>query len=172
MLTGDVLEAAKAAGKLVPARAIVPWAAEPRAFLMCKPLCDAIETARLSPDPLVIKRWAQLEADISHFIEEGYITEDRMKQLEPYEYEHWELRSLRPRSSLRVFGRSAAPDVFIGTHVVERPPLGEKWSVRWEIEKLNCEEYWNDAGLGMPFSGSAYEDYITENASRRVRVQR
>lgn len=170
MLTGDAIQAAKAAGKLIPARPIVPWAGEPRAFLMCEPLDDAIKAARMSNSQVVIKRWSQLEADIGYFIEGGYITDDRIKQLDPYKYEHWELRSLRPRPSLRVFGRFAEPDVFIGTHVVERPILGEKWSLNWKLEKLSCEQHWNAAGLGEPFVGKAYEDYITENASRRLGV--
>jgi hypothetical protein len=170
MLTPDLIEAAKAAGKLIPARPTAPWAGERRAFLMCKPLWVAIEIGRRSREERAIKRWAQLEADIGYFVEGGYITEDRIKQLEPYKYEHWELRSLKPRPSLRVFGRFAEPDVFIGTHVVERPPLGVKWSINWEIEKLYCEDYWYAAGLQTPFSANDYEEYITENASRKLKV--
>lgn len=113
----------------------MPWAEQRRAFLMCRPLTQEIEAARQSTDERAFKRWAQLEADIGYLIEGGYITEDRLKQLEPFRYEHWELRSLQPRPSLRVFGRFAMPDVFVGTHVRERPRLGAKWSLNWELEK-------------------------------------
>jgi hypothetical protein len=170
MLIDDAIEAAKASGALVPARPVAPWVGEPRAFLMCRPLREAIEAARQSGDEKVIRRWAQLEADIGHFVGGGYVTDDLLKQLEPEKYEHWELISRRPKPSLRVFGRFAEPDVFVGTHVVPRGGLGGMWSPQFEHEKLVCEDHWRDAGLPEPFRGTRYEDYITDNASRRVRV--
>ena len=114
---------------------------------MCLPLYQAIQAGKRSADEKVLKRWAQLEADIGFFVEGGFVTKDRLKQLKPYKYEHWELRSLQPRPSLRVFGRFVRPDVFVGTHVTERPPLGEKWSLNWEMEKLACEDHWKAAGM-------------------------
>jgi hypothetical protein len=170
MLTEDLIRAAKAAGKLIAAKPTVPWAGEPRVFLMCLPLYQAIEAGKRSADEKVLRRWAQLEADIGFFVEGGFITEDRLKQLEPYKYEHWALRSLQPRPSLRVFGRFAEPDVFVGTHVTERPALGQKWSIDWEMEKLACEGHWEAAGLGNPFSANTYEAYITENARSQWEV--
>jgi hypothetical protein len=155
---------------LTPAKPTVLWAEQRRAFLMCRPLTQAIAAARQSTDERTIKRWAQLEADIGYFIEGGYITEDRLKQLEPFRYEHWELRSLQPRPSLRVFGRFAMPDVFVGTHVCERPRLGAKWSLNWELEKLACEEHWQAAGLPDPFHADTYEVYLTDNASLRLGI--
>jgi hypothetical protein len=172
MLTKECIEAAVAAGALTPARPTVPWAGQRRLFLMCRPLRQAIVAARQSTDERTIKRWAQLEADIGYFIEGGYITGDRLKQLQPFQYEHWELRSLQPRPSLRVFGRFAMPDVFVGTHVCERPRLGAKWSLSWELEKLACEEHWEAAGLPDPFHADTYEAYVTDNASRRLGVPR
>jgi hypothetical protein len=133
MLTKECIEAAVAAGALTPARPTVPWAGQRRLFLMCRPLRQAIVAARQSTDERTIKRWAQLEADIGYFIEGGYITGDRLKQLQPFQYEHWELRSLQPRPSLRVFGRFAMPDAFVGTHVCERPRLGAKMVIELGI---------------------------------------
>jgi hypothetical protein len=98
------------------------------------------------------------------------MTEKILKQLKPEKYEHWELISRRPRPSLRVFGRFAKPNVFIGTHVQPRHGMGGMWSPAFEHEKLVCEDYWRDAGLPEPFRGAKYEDYITENASRMLRV--
>ena len=95
-----------------------------------------------------------------------YESEGRVKK-----FEHWELRSVRPRPSLRLFGRFAEPNVFVGTHIVERAPLGAKWSQSWEIEKLICEDEWKQAmGNARPFQSDTYEDYITENSSRCPRV--
>lgn len=163
------------AGLLMAAKPSVPWAAEPRAFLMCVPLQTAIEAGRADPDPKLRNRWARLEASISYFIEGLYVTDHLMKQLEPQKFEHWELKSRKPRPSLRVFGRFAKPDIFIGTHVVPRPLLRGMWSPEYEHEKLVCEDHWSQAGLPPPFSDRPrfrYEAYITGNASRKIKVPR
>ncbi len=164
----DEIEAAKSSGALVCACPLVPWEGEPRVFLMSQELRDEIAAGRRNPNEYM--RWAKLEADIGHFVAGGYINWQLLKWLDPKKYEHWELRSVRPRPSLRVFGRFALPDVFVGTHVVARSPLGGKWSVEWEIEKLRCEDVWNKSFVSSPFTGETYEHYITDNASREVRI--
>jgi hypothetical protein len=147
MLIDSLIKAAIAATELRPARATANWMAEPRAFLMCKPLYQAIDAGRAAPDEKVRKRWAQLEADIGHFVEGGLVTEKIIKQLKDGKYEHWELVSRRPGPSLRVFGRFAKPDVFIGTHVKPRKGMGGMWSAQFEHEKLVCEDHWKMCGL-------------------------
>lgn len=118
-----------------------------------------------------VGRWEKLEADISFFVEGGLINRSLIKQLKPKKYEHWTLRSVRPRPSIRVFGRFGSPDLFIGTHAIERHALGGIWSLEWEIEKLVCEGHWKAAvGDAGPFKGIAYTDYITENASEDIEV--
>jgi len=69
-----------------------------------------------------------------------------------------------------VLGRFAKPNVFVGTHVIPRARLKGKWSPEWEHEKLVCEDHWRGAGLAEPFRATRYEDYITENAGRKLRV--
>jgi hypothetical protein len=170
MLIDTVIDAAKAAGTLIPLRPVAPWTGKPRTFLACRPLRESLEHARHSSDERTIRRWAQLEADIGYFVGGGYVTEKLLKQLKPEKYEHWELVSRRPRPSLRVFGRFAKPNVFVGTHVVGRARLGGMWSPQFEHEKLVCEDHWRDVGLPDPFHGTRYEDYVTENASRRLRL--
>jgi hypothetical protein len=174
MLIDGVIEAAKAAGKLIAVRPVAVWVGEPRAFLMCEPLYRALNCGKVSPDESVRNRWATLEAAMSHFVEGGLVTEDLMKQLKPEKYEHWELRSRKPRPSLRVFGRFAKPDVFVGTHVDRRDRLGGMWSPEFEHEKLVCEDHWKTAGLLPPFSHHEflYEAYITENARRKLRMEK
>lgn len=138
---------------------------------MTQRLAHQMSEARSSPDDARVERWERLRADIAHFVENGRVTWSFMRWLDPKKFEHWELRSVRPRPSLRVFGRFAEPDVFVGTHAVERAPLGRKWSLQWELEKLACEEAWNLALAGCePFRSDTYEDYITENASRFPKV--
>ena len=173
MLIQDAIKEAKLAGKLIAAKPIVPWAGEPRVFLMCKPLYAAIHNGSTSEDKKERQRWAQLEAAISNFIEGGLVTDNLIKQLLPLKYEHWELRSRKPRPSLRVFGRFACPDVFVGTHVKRRVELGGMWSPEFEHEKLVCESHWKDCDLTDPFSDAPhfrYEKYITSNARKKLGV--
>ena len=175
MLIDDAIEAAKAAGLLHPAKAIEPWSPEPRAFLMCEPLRRSIDLGKDDADERVRLRWAELEGAISTFVAGGYMTERLLKQLKPPKFEHWELISRRPSPSLRVFGRFAKPDVFVGTHVMPRKGMRGMWSRQFEHEKLVCEDYWKAAGL--PEDGYftdapqfRYEACVTENASRMVKV--
>src|SRR4051794_34054666 len=66
------------------------------------------------------ERWAQLEAFLSHFVEGGIVDSRYMKPLtRPARYV-WEIRSRRPRPSLRVLGRFADVDVFVATNVAVR----------------------------------------------------
>tara|TARA_R110002110_G_scaffold11824_9_gene56624 strand:+ start:918 stop:1442 length:525 start_codon:yes stop_codon:yes gene_type:complete len=173
MLTEDLLKSAVKAKRLVVAEPIEAWAPQPRKFLMCPALAHEIEQGRQSSDEKERQRWAVLEASISHFIEGGIVTEDLLKQLQPYKYEHWELRSRKPKPSLRIFGRFALPDVFVGTHIRPREMLGGMWSPEFEHEKLVCEEHWKNAGLDEPFSAPPdfnYEAYITANASKKLEI--
>ncbi len=159
------------AGKLIPYKPVLKWVEEPRSFLMTPALNAQISSALASDDVSVVYRWDKLRADISHFVECGFINWNLMKWLDPKKYEHWELKSVRPKPSLRVFGRFACPDVFVGTHAVERTSLKGKWTIEWEIEKLRCEEHWKEALDGFaPFIAESYEEYITENAAKSVRI--
>lgn len=175
MLIDDAIEAAKAAGLLRPAAPIESWEPRPRVFLMCEPLWLAIEAGGVDLDEAVRKRWAQVEANISTFIVGGRMTENLIKQLQPPKFEHWELVCRKPKPSLRVFGRFAKANVFVGTHVKPRRGMGGMWSPQFEHEKLVCEDHWK--GAGLPADGFfsdpphfRYEAYITKNATRNVRV--
>lgn len=173
MLIDDIIKDAIKDGRLFAAKPVVPWAPEARGFLMCPPLHQSIEVGKASDDENERKRWATLEAAISHFVEGGYVTEDLIKQLLDPKYEHWELRSRRPKPSLRVFGRFIQPDIFVGTHLQRRDGLGGMWSPEFEHEKLVCEDHWKAAGLPDPFTAPPdypYEMYITENATRQMKV--
>jgi hypothetical protein len=167
MIIRDAIETAKASGALTPFVPPMRWVPGSRAFLMTRRLTGEVAAGIASLDPRRLERWEHLRADISHFVENGLVTWSFMRWLEPKKFEHWELRSVRPRPSLRVFGRFAERDVFIGTHVKERASLGAKWSLNWELEKLVCEDEWRLALDGSaPFRACAYEDYFTENAYR------
>lgn len=175
MLIDDAIKSAKLAGKLFPAARLVPWVGEPRVFLMCEPLMASIQQGRSSVDEKDRKPWAALEAAMSHFVTGGLVTDDLIKQLIPPKFEHWELRSRKPKPSLRVFGRFAKPNVFIGTHVCLRIDLKGMWSPEFEHQKLVCEDHWTAAGLPSPFSAPPdfqYERYMTSNAHKKIRVSK
>jgi hypothetical protein len=178
MLIDQLIEEAKTTKRLHPIAPIARWARTPRAFLMCVPLWEDLQKGKSDEDEVVRQRWAKLEAAMQFFVEEGYMTEQLLKQLAPYKFEHWEMINKKPRPSLRVFGRFAKPDVFVGTHVRKRSDLKGKWSIEFELEKLVCEQHWEAVGLPKcPFPGAftdapqfRYEAYITEKATRRLRV--
>ena len=138
---------------------------------MCRPLFDALQGGRSSSDEKERQKWAALQAAMSHFVEGGYVDENLLKQLKPEKNEHWELRSRKPKPSIRVFGRFAMPDVFVATHLEMRSKLGGMWSGQFEHQKLVCEDHWKDAGLPDPFTDVPdfrYEKYITSNAQRKM----
>lgn len=141
---------------------------------MYKPLHKAILAGRASDDEKEQARWARLEADIDVFVTGEHVTDKLIKQLLPRKFEHWELRSTRPKPSLRVFGRFGRPNVFIGTHACLRKDLGGMNSPEFEQEKLVCEEHWKAAALpDTPFTDAPefrYERYITENAGKHLKV--
>ncbi len=91
----------------------------------------------------------------------------------PEKYERWEIRSVRPSPSIRVFGRFAEPDVFVATHAVERKTLRAKGDMAWDINLVQCEQSWQEIfGSLLPFLGAAFEDYITTNATRQMGLKR
>lgn len=172
MFIRDVINQAVACGKLFPARPVASWSGEVRAFFMCDPLRLSIEQGKLSPLAVDRQPWAAVEAAIGYFVEGNPVTDNLMKQLLPPKFEHWELRNRRPRPSMRVFGRFADKDVFIGTHVKLRKELGGMNSAQFEQEKLVCEQYWLEAGLQAHFSDAPnfrYDAYMS-NAKKKVRV--
>lgn len=169
-----LVDAAIASGALVSADPIADWAAEPRVVFLCEPIRAALAQGRRSADEHERQCWAKVEATFSHFIEGGFIDENRLKQLREYKFEHWEFRCVRPKPSIRVFGRFIFADVFVATHAVERKLLGGMNSPEFEREKLVCEDAWKAAGLGIAVYSDApefrYEKYITENARRRLEI--
>jgi hypothetical protein len=164
------IENAIESGALHPVHPVVPWAVSKRELYVCRPLKELLHAGRESPDPGIRGRMARLEAALSFFVEGGRVDENFLKHLDPPKYEHWEIRSRRPRPSLRVFGRFVDHDVFVATPAVARSELGGKWSPRFEHEKLVCEQYWSEAGLSRPFTDAPsfrYEAYMSNAARTR-----
>jgi hypothetical protein len=157
-----------APARLVAVRPRTGWSGEPRCFLLERDLHEQIVANRILPQNF--ERWAKLEADMAHFVEGGYINWNMMKWLEPQKQEVWELKSVRPKPSIRVFGRFACPNVFIGTNIQFRNCMKEKWSKEFWDQIFECEKIWADLFKAEPFKGRDYTDYITENAEKRMGV--
>ena len=82
-------------------------------------------------------RWNQLRAYFDFFTEGRLIHIGRsgyMRPLDKRREEVWEIRSPRPRPSLRVFGRFAERDVFVATNWAERKLLKGRGSREWRDE--------------------------------------
>src|ERR1700730_1705516 len=124
MLIRKEIEAHLAAKRLIPVSSLAPWSGEPRAFLLTAELAAQIAVGR--HDSTTRERWAHLDADMAHFVEGGYINWGLMKWLDPQKQEVWELKSVRPKPSIRVFGRFAEPDVFVATNLAFRQDLKGK----------------------------------------------
>lgn len=87
--------------------------------------------------------------------------------------EIWDIRSREPTPGLRVFGRFAAPNIFIAFDWYPRSvdwngrqSLGDRYHQLWEIAKTSCTEQWS---LLFPdheaLHGGQVQDYVTENAN-------
>src|SRR3546814_10217702 len=135
-------------GRLVQVEPLLP---ESRQRVICatRGLHDEIEAGAVEKSGSLAHRVGQLRYDFDHFSTGGPITvgygSERtcmLKRLEPQSEEVWELRRRAPKPALRVFGRFAAPDVFIAPHMVRRDDLGGWGSLEWAAEIRTCKAIW------------------------------
>ena len=121
-------------------------------------------------------RIGQLWADFDRFCLGGMIVVGSgnesscfMKRLSPTKDEIWEIRSKDPKPQIRVFGRFAAQDVFVATHLVRRDELGNGSASKfggttWAAEIQRCKHIWRRLFQSEPpHSGDSLSDYISEN---------
>jgi len=131
-------------------------------------------------DISVEKRFGRLRADLERFVTGGHI----VACLVPYKAktaymgkldadEVWDIRSQDPSPGLRVFGRFAARDIFIGLGWAPRSRdwagkrlLGERDSQDWKDEISLCKREWHR--LLHPYNaleGNELGDYLSGNCS-------
>jgi hypothetical protein len=123
------------------------------------------------PDPLKARRMGGLRADLDRFLEEAWIIVGRrrsrhayMKRLDPGRDEVWEIRSRDPQPEMRVFGRFAECDVFVGTRCVDRDYLGKENSREWRDEIIRCATDWRNLFFPyQPLTDRPLNDYISSN---------
>lgn len=82
-----------------------------------------------------------------------------MALLDPMEDDVWEFRIREPKPGLRIFGRFAEKDIFIGTHCYVRDELPkDKWAHQIKL----CRHEWKLLFPAYPaLSGSNVHDFIS-----------
>lgn len=114
-------------------------------------------------------RMAQLHADLDRFIGGGSIAvggraakDAFMKLLEPSRDGVWEIRSIDPKPSFRVFGLFAERDCFVATSVQERKLLGAFDSLQWRRARRHALAQWRGLfATWPPHRGEHLDDYLT-----------
>jgi hypothetical protein len=112
-------------------------------------------------------RGRELRADFDYFIDGRKIylrplfSRDEpahMALLEPPDIEVWEIRSIDPSPSLRVFGSFTRKDVFVALTWAARRDLGGQFSKEWRAAIQEFREEWEVYfGTIRPLAGS-YDD--------------
>lgn len=116
-------------------------------------------------------RARELQADFDFFIDGHRINlrslgsvEDSafMALLEPPSYEVWDIRSIDPAPSIRVFGSFVQLNTFVALTWAWRKELGAKYSSEWRAAIQEFKEEWEMYfGTSRPFSGRYPDAYLT-----------
>ncbi len=107
-------------------------------------------------------RFSALRADLDFFVAGGLVNKGYMKPLRKRADEVWEIRSRAPSPSIRLFGRFAMPNVFIGTNWEYRSFL--ELFDRWRRNKRQAQAIWRQLFTNYPpYSGQNTQDYLTMN---------
>jgi len=112
-----------------------------------------------------------LRADLDRFLENGRIIVGHrrsrhayMKRLDPGRDEVWEIRSRDPDPEIRMFGRFAETDVFVGTACLDRDYLGDENSRQWRDEMVRCITDWRNLFHPyQPLRRRPLHEYVSTN---------
>lgn len=104
-----------------------------------------------------VQRAASLQADLEVFVTGQPIDPGYLKPLKPIGKNVWEIRSVRPRPSIRVFGRFADRDVFVATNYFLRKPLGAFKSLEWKDAIHVARQEWARLFTRDPIEGKLHE---------------
>jgi hypothetical protein len=159
--------------KLFSIPALSPGRGCPRVILASETLMSDLTASGPGADLRLV---AELRADLDVYITGDPITvggpRDKHADFKPLArtkhevgfstHEVWEFRSVDPVPAIRVFGRFARRNVFVGTHWHYRVPLGEFGSLEWRREIRRCKHIWNRIlGSRDPLHGVNVHDYIS-----------
>jgi hypothetical protein len=109
-------------------------------------------------------RWNILWADLDRFIEGRWIDPAYLYWLTPTTDFVFEIRSMQPAPSIRMFVRFAEQDVLVATNYAERPWLGHWGSKQWRDAITTSKARWQQLFHPYePLSGDHIRDFITDN---------
>lgn len=165
----EQIQTALDAGWVVNLLPTLPSIPHWRVIFMTRRLSDELE--QHLEDPTTMVRAAELLATFDTFLGGRLVTiggrNDKhayMKLLEPEQEEVWEIRSIDPKPSIRVFGRFAAKDVFVATNMGFRSGLGGFGSIEFRAAMTHCKREWSRCFYTWPpHKGKSVHDYISEN---------
>ena|SRR5581483_2692929 len=101
-------------------------------------------------------RYARLQGDLERFVSGGPITDSYLSPIRPLARAVWEIRSRKPKPSLRVFGLFASVNIFIGTNHQSRPWLSDK--VEWDRANRIARSEWRKLFEDQaPMQGALHE---------------
>ncbi len=115
-------------------------------------------------------RWGYVRADLEALIQGPLITvatdprrarDAQMSQLLPPSDEVWDVRCRDPRPGIRILGRFALKDVFIGLTWEPRLFLKDFDSPEWTNAIAKCQQEWNRRFWNQPLMGNYPDDYLS-----------
>jgi hypothetical protein len=162
----DVLDGQVGAGRLVPLLPLSPRAQILRALFVTERL-QALLDGRTT-DEITEERFGALRADLEVFVTQPTLFPHYLFWLTPRHDVVWEIRSVEDVPSLRVLGRFADFDVYVGLTIEERAEL-EGWnSHQWKRAIRTCIQRWGTAFAGyQSHSGGKADDFFSGAISVR-----
>lgn len=118
-------------------------------------------------------RWFRVGANLDNFVQGGLISvaEHAFKakaallaQLDPPRDEVWEVRCCDPKPGIRVFGRFALKDVFVGLRWEYRVNMKGRHAHEWHWMIDDCQKDWDKLFPSyQPVSGVFPDDYLSDS---------
>lgn len=122
---------------LIPRR---PGAAPKRSMLLTQDLWELLNSPQ--GDDEIDDRMGALKADLEVFADGQPLHPKYLFLLSPVRDAVWEIRSVRPKPSIRVLGLFAARDTFVATNWALRGPLGHFDAAKWRAAKRRALAVW------------------------------
>lgn len=160
MSISEQIEALLADGMLVDFQPVLPGLRLSRRLLLPSEMNDQLR----DPDKFPLRyELGRLQNDLERFVSGRPITFGvgknkacMIKVLDDWDEEVWEIRSRATRPGVRVFGRFAAPNIFVATGMTDRAETD------FDIEKRRCKSTWRKLfNTYPPLNGKKPSDYIT-----------